>query len=295
MVSKSSFIYKYVFNLYGRIAYTLSTIQFVHLKQMDEKTRREMLLLTVAFNDGRLIEKQIEQVRSMIKDTDYQHVVVDNSLNKKKRKAVKAVCLKHDIEYLQVPYLITVLFHYQPGISHGAALNWLYYHYLRWRRPLRFALLDHDIFPVRDFNMTLALGQRDFYGVSRVFGEEWYLWPGFCIFNYDAFTTEPDFLPRYTNKNRKKYLDTGGGNYMRFYYKYALKDVVFPVVKLIRVKKSKDLVSGWDIYHSDYVQIIDDTWLHLINGSNYANIKGKEEVIEEILTDIGLFYNDIRS
>ena len=82
---------------------------------------------------------------------------------------------------------------------------------------------------------------------------------------------------------------------MRFYYKYSLKDVVFPVVKLIRIKNSKDLVRGWDIYHSDYVQIIDDTWLHLINGSNYANIKGKEEVIEEILVDIGSFYKEIIS
>lgn len=295
MVFRSSLLFKCLFSLYSRIAFLISTMQIVPQRQKDDRRRLEMLILTVAFNEERLIEKQIEQVRLMIKDSDYKHVVIDNSLNRKKRKAVKAVCLKHGIEYFQVPYFITVLFHYQPGISHGAALNWLYYHYLRWQRPLRFALLDHDIFPVRDFNLTLTLGQRDFYGVSRVFGEEWYLWPGFCIFNYDAFTTEPDFLPRYTKKNRKKYLDTGGGNYMRFYYKYSLKDVVLPVVKLIRIKNSKDLVRGWDIYHSDYVQIIDDTWLHLINGSNYANIKGKEEVIEEILVDIGSFYKEIIS
>lgn len=292
MVSNSSFIYKYVFNLYGRIAHTLSTIQFVHLKQMDEKTRCEMLLLTVAFNDERLIEKQIEQIRSMIKDTDYQHVVVDNSLSKKKRGAVKAVCKQYGIEYIQIPYLITLLFHYQIAVSHGAALNWLYYHYLRKKRPMRFFLLDHDIFPVRDFNMTMTLGHRDFYGVSRIKEGEWYLWPGFCIYNFDTFPTEPDFLPRYTKKN---FLDTGGGNYRKFYCNYNLKDVTFPEVKTIRIKNSKELARRCDIYHSDYVQIVDDAWLHLINGSNYANIKGKEDVIEKTLADVSSFYKEIMS
>ena len=292
MVSNSSFIYKYVFNLYGRIAHTLSTIQFVHLKQMDEKTRCEMLLLTVAFNDERLIEKQIEQIRSMIKDTDYQHVVVDNSLSKKKRGAVKAVCKQYGIEYIQIPYLITLLFHYQIAVSHGAALNWLYYHYLREKRPMRFSLLDHDIFPVRDFNMTLTLSHRDFYGVSRIKEGEWYLWPGFCIYNFDTFPTEPDFLPRYTKKN---FLDTGGGNYRKFYYNYNLKDVAFPEVKTIRIKNSKELARRCDIYHSDYVQIVDDAWLHLINGSNYANIKGKDDVIEKTLADVSSFYKEIMS
>ena len=274
------------------MAYLLSTMQFVHQRQKEEQKRCEMLLLTVAFNNERLIKKQIEQIKSMIKDTDYQHVVVDNSLNKKKRGAIKAVCKQYGIEYIQIPYLITLLFHYQIAVSHGAALNWLYYHYLREKRPMRFSLLDHDIFPVRDFNMTRILGQRDFYGVSRIKEGEWYLWPGFCIYNFDTFPTEPDFLPRYTKKN---FLDTGGGNYRKFYCKYSLKDVAFPEVRTIRIKNSKELVRRCDIYHSDYVQIVDDAWLHLINGSNYANIKGKDEVIEKTLADVGSFYKAIMS
>jgi hypothetical protein len=251
-----------------------------------------MLLLTVAFNDERLIEKQIEQIRLMIKDSDYQYVVADNSLNRKKREAIKEVCMQQGIEYIRIPYLMTLLFHYQIAVSHGAALNWIYYHYLREKRPMRFSLLDHDIFPVRDFNMTTTLGLRDFYGVSRMKDEEWYLWPGFCIYNFDTFPTEPDFLPRYTKKN---FLDTGGGNYRKFYCKYSLKDVAFPEVRTIRIKNSKELVRRCDIYHSDYVQIVDDAWLHLINGSNYANIKGKDDVIEKTLADIGSFYKEIMS
>ena len=292
MASSLFAFHKLGFNLYSRIAFLLSTTQFVHQRQKDEQNRCEMLLLTVAFNDERLIKKQIEQIKSMIKDTDYQHVVVDNSLNKKKRGAVKAVCKQYGIEYIQIPYLITLLFHYQIAVSHGAALNWLYYHYLREKRPMRFSLLDHDIFPVRDFNLTLTFGQRDFYGVSRIKEGEWYLWPGFCIYNFDTFPTEPDFLPRYTKKN---FLDTGGGNYRKLYSNYNLKDVAFPEVKTIRIKNSKELARRCDIYHSDYVQIVDDAWLHLINGSNYANIKGKDDVIEKALADVSSFYKEIMS
>lgn len=292
MASNLFAFHKLVFNLYSRIAFLLSTMQFVRQQYKDGKKRSEMLLLTVAFNDERLIEKQIEQIRSMIRDTDYQHVVVDNSLNKKKREAVKAVCKQYGIEYIQIPYLITRLFHYQIAVSHGAALNWFFYHYLREKSPKRFSLLDHDIFPLRDFNMTLTLGHRDFYGVSRIKEGEWYLWPGFCIYNFDTFPTEPDFLPRYTKKN---FLDTGGGNYRKFYCNYNLKDVAFPEVKTVRIKNSKELARRCDIYHSDYVQIVDDTWLHLINGSNYANIKGKDDVIEKTLADVGSFYKEIMS
>lgn len=284
--------YKFIFNLYSRIAFLFSTIQVYHKRQENNKKRCGMLLLTVAFNDERLIEKQIEQIRLMIKDSDYQYVVADNSLNRKKREAIKEVCMQQGIEYIRIPYLMTLLFHYQIAVSHGAALNWIYYHYLREKRPMRFSLLDHDIFPVRDFNMTTTLGLRDFYGVSRMKDEEWYLWPGFCIYNFDTFPTEPDFLPRYTKKN---FLDTGGGNYRKFYCKYSLKDVAFPEVRTIRIKNSKELVRRCDIYHSDYVQIVDDAWLHLINGSNYANIKGKDDVIEKTLADIGSFYKEIMS
>lgn len=283
-------LFKYIFNLYSRMAFLLTTIQLNGKKQENNQKRCGMFLLTVAFNNEFLIEKQIEQIRLMIKDSDYQHVVVDNSLKRKKRKLIESVCLQNNIEYFQIPYLISLLFHFQSGISHGAALNWLYYHYLQVKEPLRFSLLDHDIFPVRSCDMTLTLGNRDFYGVSRLFGEEWYLWPGFCIFNFDAFTTEPNFLPLYTKYSNKNYLDTGGGNYMRYYYKYNVTKVEFPIVETKRIRNSKGLVRRWDIYHSDCIQIIDNVWLHLINGSNYAKIKGKDAFIKEAIDDVGAIY-----
>ena len=290
ILKRSKSFYRFVFNLYSRIAFLFSIVQVNNGNKKKGQERRAMLLLTVAFNDESLIEKHIEQVRLMIKDIDYQHVVVDNSLKREKRKAIEVVCRQSNIEYIQIPYYLTVLFHYQVAISHGVALNWIYYNYLRGIKPFRVALLDHDIFPVKNYNLSLALGNKDFYGVPRILREEWYLWPGFCIFNFDAFTSKPDFLPRVTDKN---FLDTGGGNYKRYYCNYPLDKVVFPVVKLVRIKKSKQLTRWCDIYHNDYVHIVDDAWLHLINGSNYAKIKGKDDFIKKAIADIGSFFNAI--
>ena len=71
--------------------------------------------------------------------------------------------------------------------------------------------------------------------------------------------------------------------------------MAFSHVKTIRIKNTKELVCQCDIYHSDYVQVVDDAWLHLINGSNYAKIKGKDDVIVKTLADIGAFYEEISS
>ena len=56
--------------------------------------------------------------------------------------------------------------------------------------------------------------------------------------------------------------------------------------KTYRIKQTSKLKKYNDIYHGDCIQIIDDSWLHIINGSNYAHINGKEETIKDILDNI---------
>lgn len=38
--------------------------------------------------------------------------------------------------------------------------------------------------------------------------------------------------------------------------------------------------------HGDCVQLIDYTWLHLINGSNYAKIPGKEQLVIKMIDNM---------
>ena len=285
-------IRKLVFNLYSWLAFCLARLWCPFNRRTKNSDFCEMLILTVAFNNEQLIERQIELIKENIKDENYHYMVVDNSTNRKKRKDIEEVCHKFGIGYIPIPLVICFLTKYQCAVSHGAALNWFYYHVLRKMKPKRFAFIDHDIFPVKSYNLTSALGEKDFYGVRRSGNGEWYLWPGWCIFNYTKFTTKPNFEPIFT---KKSFLDTGGSNYSRYYYKFDIQDVSFPVVKTWRYKKTEGLNRHCDILHSDYIQTVDESWLHLINGSNYANIPGKDDMINHVLSDMTQFWDTIQT
>lgn len=286
------YIHDRAFNTYSRLAYCLARIWYPFYRKTEDVKRYEMLILTVAYNNEQLIERQIELIRDNIKDESYRYMVADNSTNRQKRKLIKEVCHKYGIGYIPIPLVICFLTNHQCAISHGAALNWVYYHHLRKIKPKRFAIIDHDIFPVKPYCLTSALGEKDFYGVLRSGDGEWFLWPGWCIFNFDKFTIKPNFEPIFTQKN---FLDAGGSNYLRYYYKYDIKGITFPVVKTWRYKKTEGLIRHCDIYHSDYIQIVDNSWLHIINGSNYAKIPGKEDMIHQVLSDTAQFWDALHT
>lgn len=249
--------------------------------------RSEMYIITIAFNTEILIEKQIELIKQHIKDASYHLVVADNSSKTKKRKIIKHICEQNGVEYIGVPRYINRLTWntlFQPSYSHGAALNWIFYHLLTERRPKRFTILDHDIFPVRDCNLTETLAERDFYGVGRDRLTAWYLWCGWSIFNFDAIIDQqPDFSPIHVNDI---YLDTGGANYLQIYRHYDRQTITFPEIKTRRIKKTPSLKLHDDICRADCIQLINRSWIHLINGSNYAHIEGKEDTIEKVLARI---------
>ena len=229
-------------------------------------------------------------MKEYVRDVDYKHIIVDNSTDRNKRSLIKYICNSNHIEYISIPYSIEQkickwLSYY--GMSHGLALNWTYYHLLCQRRPKRFALLDHDIFPIRACNLTERLGDLDFCGVGRLRGEGWYLWPGWSIFRFDAvYSRNPNFQPYF---NKSIYLDAGGGNFFQIYRYYKFKDLYFSRVDTHRIKRSKDLHDYNDIYHSDCIQYVDDNWLHLINGSNYCNLINKNSTVKKIMDNISYF------
>ena len=94
----------------------------------------ELYVITVAYNHVRLIEKQIELVKLHVKDKSYRHVVVDNSPSKSARKQIKDICDREKVGYVPVPMFIDKLICHRifgNGVSHGAALNWMFYHFLK--------------------------------------------------------------------------------------------------------------------------------------------------------------------
>lgn len=285
-------LYRPIFNLHSRLMRFLTSRAS---KCCLESEYHQMLVMIVAWNEENLIRKQIELTRKHLKDEDWQLVIVDNSSKTEKRKLIQQVCKEEQITYLPVPRWINSLachrlFFY--GMSHGAALNWMFYHYLQFVKPKYFALIDHDCLPGRDFNLTEAIGNKDFYGVDRLKDNSWYLWPGFAIYRYNIVEkSKPNFLPIYIDR---MYLDAGGANYLQLYQHYQREELKFAEVQTVRIQKTKNIQSANDIYHTDCIQRIDNAWIHIINGSNYAKLKGKEKMVKRVLEKVDDNENDKR-
>lgn len=283
-----------LFNAFGKIIWKFYQVSVkCKLSKVYVFQPCEMLLITIAYNNEALIRKQIELIKKYIKDENYTHVIVDNSPKREKRKLIKDICDANKVDYVAIPFSIEQrickkcsLF----GLSHGNALNWTFYHLIKQSKPKRFALLDHDIFPIRDCNLTECLGDLDFYGAGRERGNTWYIWPGWSIFRFDAIVSrQPNFQPVFL---KDIYLDAGGGNYFQIYRHYELNHSYFPKVKTYRIKQSKDLFAHDEIYHSDCVQFVGNDWLHIINGSNYCKLKDKDALVEKIINNISYFQSD---
>lgn len=59
-------------------------------------------------------------------------------------------------------------------------------------------------------------------------------------------------------------------------------------------RHSKGLTAYEDIYHGDCVQLIDNKWLHFINGSNCAKIPGKEKLVDKMIDNLEKLYLEIK-
>ncbi len=244
-------------------------------------------LVTVSFNNPIIIEYQIKLFKKFLKGT-FCHIICDNSNMEERAKQIKDVCVKHNITYI----------HCEPrkiphgyADSHGIALNWIYKEVIQ-KRKNNFALLDHDMFPIKEFNIESYLEDTELAGRVDEISGIWYLWPGFSFFKYDLLKDKKINFRRY----RKWYLfkvprvDTGSANWYPLYSKYDMQ-------KVNRVR-----FAGWNIVDNKPTTIeeaqgsfiqeklvdysVDKTWVHTICGAEWRDVKGKNQIIYKILDDI---------
>ena len=243
-----------------------------HIHCSSEKTtnNRQIDIITVAFNNEAFIEYQIKLIQKYAIDPNIHFIVADNSSSSQKRQKIYELCHKNQIAYISLPRTLIAKY---PGGSyiHGTVLNWLYYNVIKIRQPYIFGFLDHDLFPIAPFSILEKLKKQDFYGRIREQGNKWWLWAGLCFFKYEKIKHLPlDFIP-YMEDNL--YLDTGGANYPILYKNYDLQKLVLPIAQNIPISDGND-------YHTDYIQTIEDCWLHMINGSNWKGISAKSQQIK---------------
>lgn len=240
-------------------------------------------IVTIAFNNDKMIEYQILLVKKYVNDS-YTHIVADNSNNEIVSIRIEGICAKHDVLYVKIPFIKL-----KPSWSHAAALTWTYRNIIHKRNSFAFGFLDHDIFPIRVTNIRSRLENGVYGRIIPAYGANeinitnpyWSIWAGFCFFESRLFRNKPsseiNFFPYVIKKGLV--LDTGGGLWRSILKTLPIpkKNVNYSVSTLT---EKIDLLLQSDCYENI------DEWVHIVNLSKWhknSNVEKKIHYFEQLL------------
>lgn len=225
-----------------------------------------------------VIEKQIEMVTKYCKENNCVHLIMDNSDDLKEKKKIERICgegKETNVIYFALPdgnpYSGK-----RPSSSHGAAINWCWYNVVQKVANIkRVLLLDHDIFPIKEFDIKETLKNQIAYGLKINIGHAWYLWPGLCAFDIEKLHGKKmNFMPG-------KYGDTGAMNYPIIYASCCVDEMMLAHDRLVWI--SGETGDEKRSAQRDSVQVIDESWIHMINASNWAGLDNVEEKFKQVI------------
>lgn len=228
-------------------------------------------LAVVPFNNSKVVDYQIRCLNRYFK-FPFRFTVFDNSTNEDIATEIKYICKKHGIVYIKLPKQ-NFIPRGMGSYSHGIACNYLFENYIRNGGAKYFGLLDHDIFPVEDFDISSYLEKQFFYGVKHRF----YIWPGLFFIRMDAVKNKKmDFRP-----SLHLHGDTGACNGPLLFKNVKWDDYML-------VGDEKRCFDGYnDIFEYGY-SYFSCGWIHCWNASNYMgkkNIDFKMNMIYEMLEE----------
>ena len=169
------------------------------------------LAVIIAFNTPGVIEWLLRFATRNLRDAAI--LIADNSSNEAAAAKIADVCAAHGVAYLRLPenpYARRRSRNF--NMSHAVALNWTWRNVIRPLRPPVFAFLDHDLIALAPVRLADLVADQPVYGRrdDRP-GGYWYLWPGYCVFRFEAVARRGlDFAIDGPNQ-----LDVGGGNWWR--------------------------------------------------------------------------------
>lgn len=232
----------------------------------------------IAYNKPQLITENIKRLKELFAEP-FNLIIVDNSDISAQAAEILRICKIEKIEYFR----IKTQKRFTLSASHSLAMNWTYKKIIKNRRPKYFGFLDHDLFPISNVSLTDKLESQTIYGaihyainkLNKKFWEEktpqyWYLWAGFCFFNYDKVqNVKVNFDTLVFEENS---FDTGGANYISLYKNMDKSNIAFARIQFITVLNKFG------------VQRINNNWIHIGNGSYWRN-DGFEYDLELILNE----------
>lgn len=238
--------------------------------------------VTVAFNQPKYIEYQIRLINKF-ESNSYHHWILDNSSDKQYSEDIRNICCKSsNVSYVRIPQERKW---YKNSMSHAMALNWFIKNILTYKKYSYSIFLDHDIFPITKITFYQRLEEQGIYGVyqERINSgmTYWYLWPGLCGLS-NQYLKNLDF-------RGTKWGDTGSSSFetIRPETIEFSQESVFRMTDGVReyAEKPDEWRKDAERFLEEAVEIYDDEWIHMVNGSNWANrsINKKQEYLYQYM------------
>ncbi len=253
------------------------------LESLRDRIRDQRLLVVIAFNDSETIRWQSRLIQRNVRDVIY--VVVDNSSDPVAASEIANYCREQEISHVRLesnPWTGR-----NPSRSHGLAMNWAWRHLVLPGRPGYFGFIDHDLFPIvptEPFQPLMSEGLVC-HGDLRQVGERWFLWAGFCLFDYRRVCHLPlDFgLDWFAG------LDTGGANYEVLYRHIDRMSISQRVIRQFPVWRDRPLRDAYFEWRGD--------WLHEVGLDVRPELRtAKRKVLLELLSAMNpLLHHQLRA
>lgn len=228
-------------------------------------------IFIVTYNVPELLLRQVQCIRKFCTDTDYDIMVVDNSSEKE-----AATAIQYHSGMLRCFYMRTQSSSKGGSESHAFACNMSYQ--MHGKKYARVLYLDHDNFPIRQFNVEELLKDKVMAGVGQQ-KSKLYMWPGLiAINNTQIDTSVVDFSCSLPHG-----LDTGG--------------MLFSIIE-----KHKDRCIFFDESYVEnphftkppynyYSLLAGGTFMHFVASSNWRKLDDNTDRVNSLLNILEGYYN----
>lgn len=227
------------------------------------------LVSTITFNDRQAVRWQLALASEFLHESNL--LVCDNSSSGAAADSIAKICDQQGVKYLRLPD--NPWTGKNPSRSHGAAMNWVWHHLIRPARPKTFGFIDQDLYPIGPSTPHREIGECGCFGDKRWSGHRWFLWAGYCFFDFESVINQPlDFgLDWFAG------LDTGGANW-EVLYRHILSDSI-PQRQLVRVAALRDVP-----LEKAYYERRGNHWIHEVGQDGVPELRlRKREVIRRLL------------
>ena len=215
-------------------------------------------ILTINFNNARLLQRQVELLRKYVKG-DFDFYVGDNSTDEYQSACIKRVCVDSHSEHIRLN-----IKEGDPSRHHGMALNKCLEQLYTYDQIL---VLDHDCMPFKPTDIFGKYIDYDFAGIHQIKGDNVYLAPILFLVNM--------FDGVYLNMLPCAHMDTGGS--------------MCDLLKVRKVKYVNEFLKETD---TCYYAEVDDSFMHFIKGSGWDHNPNHQNRIENLYLKLEELINE---